>query len=140
MRFITIEIGCDWTDCHARGPEDSDDFLETTVSVNKRAAKRVTLCLKHHEELNDVLTPLLARGVAEPGEKPARATKAKAAVASDDTPATGTVAASVDVPCRIPGCGQVTRGNVGLAQHLKKKHDGMTRAEHDQLPEPTEAT
>jgi hypothetical protein len=133
MRFITIEIGCDWTDCHTRGPEDSDDFLETTVSLNKRAAKRVTLCLKHHEELSDILTPLLARGIAEP-EKTAGPSKTKTKTA----PATDTVPSTVGLHCKV--CGYPVKGNVGLAQHLKRKHDGMTRAEHELLPEHPEDT
>jgi hypothetical protein len=142
MRFITVNLRCDWADCDTIAPEESGEVTELSLAVDRRAPKVIGLCLKHREELTDLLEPLLAKGVTveekAPKNRPSRSKAAGAgqAASSGSGEAPETVPSHVDVHCKVPGCGQPVKGNVGLAQHLKKKHDGMTRAEHDLLPEP----
>ena len=137
MRFITVNLRCDWADCDTIAPEESGEVTELSLAVDRRAAKVIGLCLKHREELTDILDPLLLKGVTVE-DKPAKARPSRAKSAGAGQPSTGdapeTVPSHVDVHCKL--CLQPMKGNVGLAQHLKKKHDGMTRAEHELLPEP----
>jgi hypothetical protein len=141
MRFITVNLRCDWADCDTIAPEESGEVVETTLAVDRRAPKVIGLCLKHREELTDIIEPLMLKGVTVE-DKPAknRPSRAKSAQsASGETAGSPeTIPSHVDIHCKI--CSQSMKGNVGLAQHLKKKHDGMTRAEHELLPEPPEAT
>jgi len=137
MRFITVNLRCDWADCDTIAPEESGEVTELSLAVDRRAAKVIGLCAKHREALTDILDPLLLKGVTvddKPAKRPSRAKSASSA--PGETPET--VPSHIGLHCKI--CSLAVKGNVGLAQHLKKKHDGMTREEHELLPEPTEAT
>jgi len=137
MRFITVNLRCDWDGCDTIAPEESGEVTELTLGYNRKPAKVIGLCGKHHEALTDILDPLLLKGVTV-DDKPAknRPSRAKSASSSGETPET--VPSHIGLHCKV--CSLAVKGNVGLAQHLKKKHDGMTREEHELLPEPTEAT
>jgi len=137
MRFITVNLRCDWADCDTIAPEESGEVTELSLAVDRRAAKVIGLCVKHREALTDILDPLLLKGVTvddkAPKNRPSRAKSAQSA--AGETPGSPeTIPSHIDIHCKI--CSQPMKGNVGLAQHLKKKHDGMTRAEHELLPEP----
>lgn len=140
MRFITVNLRCDWADCDTIAPEESGEVVELSLAVDRRAPKVIGLCLKHREELTDLIEPLLLKGVTvedKPAkQRPSRAKSAQAASSGsgDASGSPETVPSHVDIHCKV--CSQQVRGNVGLAQHLKKKHDGMTREEHELLPEP----
>ena len=135
MRFITVNLRCDWDDCDTVAPEESGEVSELVLALNRKPGRTVGLCAKHREALNDILEPLLAKGVvdkSEPKTRPSRAKTGSSSSTREDAPET--IPAHVGVDCKV--CGHHCKGNVGLAQHLKKKHDGMTREEHDQLPDP----
>ena len=125
MRLVTINLSCDWANCDVVAPEGEGLVTEMTLAVDGKAPKTFSICKPHRDDLEESLHTLLARGVGE-----AKKTPAKRSVAA--TPVGGTVPSSVDTACRVPDCGQPTKGNVGLAQHLKKKHS-LTIAQHDEL-------
>jgi hypothetical protein len=127
MRFVTINLACDWLNCETVAPEGEGIVEELTIALDKKAAKTVGVCKQHRDELMMILEPMLAKGVTDPAKTPVK--RSSAAVVP---PAGGTVAADVMTACRVPDCLQPTKGNVGLAQHLKKKHD-LTIAQHDEL-------
>lgn len=127
MRFVNISLGCDWPSCGTVEAEDSGVVAEKTLE-----GRTFLLCKKHRDQLDEIHAPLLAAGVkTEP--------KKKSPVTRSSAPAAGpTVPVSVEMTCRVPDCGQLCRGNVGLAQHLKKRHS-LTIATYNELyPEPTE--
>ena len=132
MRFVTIQIGCDWFNCATVAAEGDGIVEEMTIAIDRKAPRTIGICKQHRDELQMILEPMLAKGVID---KPAA--KAPRSVTEPVTPTVGgSVPAHVELTCKVPDCGQVCRGNVGLTQHLKKKH-GLTRAQHDELPEVT---
>jgi hypothetical protein len=138
MRLVSINLSCDWANCDTVAPENEGLVTEMTLAVDGKQAKTFSICKPHRDELEENLHTLLARGItAEPAKKKAATRAAAASGNGSGTSAVATVPAGVTISCRVPvgvaRCGQRCQGNVGLAQHLKKKH-GMTIAEHDALP------
>lgn len=133
MRLVTITLACDWANCDVTAPESEGLVTEMTLAVDGKAPKTFAICKNHRDDLEEDLHTLLARGVAvEPTKKKSPVTRSSAPVAGP------TVPVSVEMTCRVPDCGQLCRGNVGLAQHLKKRHS-LTIATYNELyPEPTE--
>ena len=131
MRLVTINLSCDWANCDTVAPENEGLVTEMTLAVDGKAPKTFSICKPHRDLLEENLHTLLARGVGEPPKKQAKRS----------TPASGgndngkaTVPVSELLSCRVPGCGRDDiGGNVGLAQHLKRKHDGMTREQYYEL-------
>ena len=128
MRLVTINLSCDWANCDTVAPENEGLVTEMSLAVDGKAAKTFSICKPHRDLLEENLHTLLARGVAE-AKKQTGGNKRSTPTAP---PVGGTVPASVETACRVPDCLQPTKGNVGLAQHLKKKHD-LTIAQHDEL-------
>jgi hypothetical protein len=137
MRLVTINLSCDWANCDTVAPENEGLVTEMTLAVDGKQAKTFSICKPHRDELEENLHTLLARGVGETKKTPAKRSSSAAAGNDSGTSAVATVPVGVTISCRVPvgvaRCGQRCQGNVGLAQHLKKKHD-MTIAEHDALP------
>lgn len=142
MRLVTINLACDWANCDTVAPENEGLVTEMTLAVDGRAPKTFSICKPHRDLLEENLHTLLARGVGEPPKKQAKRSTSSASGGNGN--GTSAVAGSPTVPasellsCRVPGCGRDDiGGNVGLAQHLKRKHDGMTREQYYELyPEP----
>lgn len=127
MRLVTINLSCDWANCDTVAPENEGLVTEMTLAVDGKAAKTFSICKPHRDLLEENLHTLLARGVGETKKTPAKRERSAAA-----TPAADTVPSHIETACRVPDCLQPTKGNVGLAQHLKKKHS-LTIAQHDEL-------
>ena len=138
MRFVTIQIGCDWFNCSTVAAEGDGVVEEMTIALDRKAARTVGICKQHRDELMMILEPMLAKGVTDTVKTPAkRSSPASSGNGTGTSAVATTVNHDTELTCKVPGCGRDDiKGNVGLAQHLKKKHDGMTRAEHELLPEP----
>jgi len=140
MRLVTINLSCDWANCDTVAPEGEGLVTEMTLAVDGKQAKTFAICKPHRDLLEENLHTLLARGITTDQPKKKTATRsaaaaAAAAAAGGNGSETSTVPPHIDLECRVPGCGQSVKGNVGLAQHLKRKHGNMTRTEyHEQYP------
>jgi hypothetical protein len=100
-RFITVTVGCDWDDCTTQGVEGDGTVFERTIAVDSKPAKAFLLCEKHSQGLDDVVLPLMAKGIK---------VEQKSAVAA------GTI------ECKE--CGRTDiKNKAGLAQHVIRSHE-----------------
>jgi hypothetical protein len=111
MRFVIVNIGCDWPGCSNVYPEGDDAIVERTLTLGTvgRAGtpKTFALCKTHRDELDEILNPLMAKAL-----------KAEAVA----KPTVGPAATDKTVMCQVPDCGRPFRSRVGLAQHVTRTH------------------
>ena len=122
-RYVLITNGCDWADCEATAPEDSDVVTPLTLALDGKSGKTFLLCKEHREQLLDeILLPLMQKGVkAEPAPKaPAK----RGTPRSTPAPVPGTPEAD-SLVCKVEDCnrhGRPLHNRTGLAQHVIKTH------------------
>lgn len=98
MRYITINLGCDWEGCEALAEEGDGTVVPTTLALDNRKPKESLLCKTHKEELEELLLPLMAKGVTiEKPEKTTRSTRASAAASAAGAAAGATKAAETSM-------------------------------------------
>lgn len=151
MRFITVNVQCDRDGCETIAEEGDGLVAPMTLSIDGKRGKEFLLCKPHREELDEVLLPLMAAGIAV--EAPGRKTSAKTSAAK--TSVGGTVAddsssgSSAQPPPPLPDhaevpdglrckheadgsvCGRPMRNRAGFAQHAVRSHGYKNLADYE---------
>lgn len=119
MRFVIVNIGCDWPGCSNVYPEGDDGIVEKTLTLGTvgRAGtpKTFAICKPHNDQLDEILNPLLAKAL-----------KSEAVARPSST-----AVADKGVVCRVPDCGRPFRSRVGLAQHVTRTHDYPSLSDYE---------
>ena len=127
MRSITVTLHCDWPGCDVAMPESVADGLivERTLTIDKTGPRIFALCKSDNDALDEVLNPLLAKGL-----------KAEAAAPKKKDPSSSSSSSAVSAnvsaeTCRVPTCGRPFKSRAGLGQHVIRSHDYTSLAEYD---------
>jgi len=113
-RFINVTLGCDWEGCTNIGSEDEGTVFEKTLSVDGKPARRFLICKDHDEELDEIITPLLAAGTK---------------VENGNSRKTATINPEDHLECLE--CGRTDiKNKAGMAQHQLRTHK-QTLAEYE---------
>lgn len=140
-RFITVHLECDWPDCGTVDIEGEGTVGLRRLSLDGKQEKEFVICKTHGDVLDEILLPLLQKGikVPAPSKKSTRSSSGSGAgsgTGSNDVPAAaaggsaetsaGTVAGkghkSEFFDCRVPECGRTLHNRTGLAQHVIRTH------------------
>lgn len=117
-RYIVVTLGCDWENCTNEATEGDGTVAAVTVAIDNKQGKEFLLCKEHREQLDEILIPLMQKGVKVESAKP-RSTTGKGAAA----PASGDGnQAEPDLVCREEGCHRQLKNTTGLAQHAIRSH------------------
>jgi hypothetical protein len=120
-RFISVNVGCDWTDCDVIAPEGDGTVVEKTVSIDGKQARAFLVCKNHLDDFEAVVLPLMQAGVKveTPNGRAKKSSPAPSPVVVDEG---GTHPSLV---CQAPDCdrhGRPLKNRTGLAQHAIKAH------------------
>jgi hypothetical protein len=127
-RFITVNVGCDWTDCGTVAPEGEGIVVPKTLSIDGKQGKEFLLCKKHLDEFEAVVLPLMQAGVKI--EQPSSGRSKAKSAGTSSTSAAAPPAADADgthpsLVCKVPGCdrhGRPLSNRTGMAQHAIRSH------------------
>jgi hypothetical protein len=129
-RYITVTVGCDWDECGLIEPEDSGLITGVTLSIDGKAAREFLLCKPHRDEFDEVVLPLMQKGVKV--EAPAKATRAGSS-RRPTPPEPGTPEAD-SLVCKVEGCArgsQPLANRTGFAQHVIRAHGYADLADYE---------
>lgn len=123
-RFVTVYLQCDAPDCDAAAEEGSGLVFERTITMDKAPAKAFLVCKPHSDALDEVLVPLLQKGIKvdqAPAKKKTGGTPA-ASASGDPGAGTGNGHPAESFECQHDGCGRVLKNRTGMAQHAIRTH------------------
>jgi hypothetical protein len=128
-RFITVNVGCDWTDCDVIAPEGDGTVVEKTLSIDGKQGRAFLVCKKHLDDFEAVVMPLMQAGVKVEAPSSGRSTRKSAGTSSTSGSASAVVVdengAHPSLVCKIDDCdrhGRPLRNRTGMAQHVIKAH------------------
>jgi hypothetical protein len=123
-RFISVNVGCDWTDCDVIAPEGDGTVVEKTVSIDGKQARAFLVCKNHLDDFEAVVLPLMQAGVKV--EAPSsRSTRKSPGTSPAPSPVADEDGAHPSLVCKVDGCdrhGRPLKNRTGLAQHAIKAH------------------
>jgi len=126
-RFITVYLQCDWSECTVEAPEADGLVVERTLSIDGKQPRQFLLCKTHLDGLDEILTPLMQKGVKV--EQPKRSTRSSAGNGSGPSPSVVPGESRNDedkIDCQVDGCDRIGhRGltnRTGMAQHTIRGH------------------
>ena len=62
-RFITVNVGCDWSACDVIAPEGEGTVVEKTVALDGKQTRSFLLCKQHLEDFEEIVLPLMQAGI-----------------------------------------------------------------------------
>lgn len=126
-RFITVTVACDWGDCDVHAAEDDGRVISRTLSIDGKQAREFLLCKPHLDVLDEILLPLMQKGVK--AEVPTNGRSRKPAGSgsgprSTPAPVPGTTEGD-SLVCKVEDCdrhGRPLHNRTGMAQHVIRAH------------------
>jgi hypothetical protein len=130
MRYVTVHLRCDKNDCPVVGEEGDGTVVEKTLSIDGKRGKTFLLCKEHVDELDEILLPLMAKGVAvevpTKGKRSAGNGSGTSAGSGAEGSSSSPLPHDADVPekmrCKVPDCLRPMKNRAGAAQHVIRTH------------------
>lgn len=134
-RFVTVQLQCDWADCSTVGEEGDDLVTAMTVAIDNKAGKEFLVCKQHRETIDEILLPLLQKGVKVEAPSPKRKSPGSGAAPATGQPspaaATGGGQKAENVACKVTGCDRTLHNRTGMAQHVIRTHNYPSLAAYE---------
>jgi len=137
-RIITVISQCDWEDCFVEGAEGDGTVVEKTVAIDGKQPKAFLVCKQHLEHLDEILLPLLAKGIKVEAAKKQRSTGGNGSGTSPSPAVAGPEGArdpSETIDCLITGCKRTgangLHNRTGMAQHVIRTHHYASLAAYE---------
>jgi hypothetical protein len=131
-RFITVNVGCDWSACDVIAPEGDGTVVEKTVALDGKQTRSFLLCKLHLIDFEEMVLPLLQAGIkVEEPRKKQRSTSAggNGSGTSPSSSVAGPEGArdpDETIDCQVDGCKRTgangLHNRTGMAQHVIRTH------------------